>query len=525
MSFQPLEVNFYGNGCKIGNYYNLKCSPGYSIPKDTRSCWLINNRYPTGNPDIKTRSNYKYTELYNTREQYIHGSQKQKAPSYSFGKAGMEEDEFYKKTKIKNRPKSTKNKKMNFDEEKISGDNCVNNQNNNKKEEKEEKHQQYYEIGEKFVNESKQVKAPLYSFARGEFGKNNDTTSKVDKKFFAKNDFYETRRDYVNESKKPRIVKYSFGKEKRIDPNIKKKWKYKIYGNNNNNNKNKNKITFNEEQNFNQGDKSSNPNENEKNDNNDNDNENKKSKTIKKNKNMDIKNNNSKDYPHDYYNLREHYIYESQKPRIVGYSFGKTSGVKPREIKGKKGKDSFFYNIREKYINESQKPYAPKYSFGRPKSFIPSQKKNNKKYKLRPQSAIFNRNLKNQIEEEKNNNFKIYMTNGPGPAFYDTRGNFGENALKISISPCGRKNQNDNGVPGPNSYYPDYTVVKKQYPIYSIGNAERDGCYEGYYPINHSSNVSYGTQYYRRNPSWIISKKSKGEYFNRLINENCRYNN
>ena len=295
--------------------------------------------------------------------------------------------------------------------------------------------------------------------------------------------------------------------------------------NNNNKNKNKNKITFNEEQNFNQGDKSSNPNENEKNDNNDNDNGNKKSKTIKKNKNMDITNNNSKDYPHDYYNLGEHYIYESQKPRIVGYSFGKTSGVKPREIKGKKGKDSFFYNIREKYINESQKPYAPKYSFGRPKSFIPSQKKNNKKYKLRPQSAIFNHNLKNQIEEEKNNNFKIYMTNGPGPAFYDTRGNFGENALKISISPCGRKNQNDNGVPGPNSYYPDYTVVKKQYPIYSIGNAERDGCYEGYYPINHSSNVSYGTQYYRRNPSWIISKKSKGEYFNRLINENCRYNN
>ena len=97
----------------------------------------------------------------------------------------------------------------------------------------------------------------------------------------------------------------------------------------------------------------------------------------------------------------------------------------------------------------------------------------------------------------------------------------GENALKISISPCGRKGPIDNRYPGPGSYYPRYYVVKKQYPIYSIGNAERE-CYEGYYPINHSMNLSYGSQYYRRNPSWIVSKRN---LIDNIKNANFRYSN
>ena len=520
MSFQPLKVNFYGSGCKIVNYYNLKCSPGYTIPKDSRGGWLLNNIYPTSDTGKKTKSNYQYTELYNTREQYIHDSKKQKAPSYSFGKAGIKEDEFYTKTKIKKRAKSARNKNFDFNEENFNGDNCENNLNNNKNDKKEENHNQYYEIGTKFVNESRQIKAPLYSFARGEFGGKNDTVSKIDKKFFSPHDFYETRKYYINESKKPRVLGYSFGKEKRIDPNIKKKWKYKIYGNNSNNKNNVNKTTFNEEKNFDKADKCSKPNEIEK----ENNNENEKINTSGNNEGG-VNKNLSKDYPHDFYNVREHYIYESKKPTIIGYSFGKNSGVKPKIIKGKYGEDTFFYNLREHYIYESQKPKAPKYSFGRP--FVkPKTNNKNKKYKLRPQSAVFNRNLKNQFEEVKNNNSKkSHLINGPGPGSYDTRGIIGENALKISISPCGRKYSKGNGFPGPNYYAPEYNVIKKQYPIYSIGKAERDGCYEGYYPINNSTNMPYGTQYYRRNPSWIVAKNCKGELFNRIIRENNRYIN
>ena len=176
------------------------------------------------------------------------------------------------------------------------------------------------------------------------------------------------------------------------------------------NKKNNKNINFEEEKNLNEGDNCPNLNNdeniNEKNK------EDKNSK-IKNNKN-DIDNNKqlSKDYQRDYYNVREHYIYESKKPRVVGYSFGKMSGVKPKIIIGKNGKESFFYNIREQYINESQKPKAPKYSFGRPKSSIPNQKNKNKKYFLRPQSVDFNNNLKNDGIEE-NDRFKNKIKIGP----------------------------------------------------------------------------------------------------------------
>ena len=515
MTFQPLQVKFFGNGCKILNYYNLKSSPVYSIPKDSRSDWLTNNNkyIPRNNEETKTKSNFVYTELYNTREQYINESKKAKAPSYSFGKSGIKEDELYTKTKIKKRAKSSKNKNINFDEENLKGDNCQNNENTNL--EKEQKHNQYYEIGTKFVNESRQPKAPLYSFAGGPFNTNYRTQSIINNNFTSPNDFYETRRDYIHESKKPRIVGYSFWKQKRIDPNIKKKWKYNFYRNKNENNKNND---FKEENNFDKGDNCPNQNEGEK------DIKNKKNKIKKNNKKENNLKNNSKDLPHDYYNLREHYIYESQKPRVVGYSFGKTSGVKPKIIKGKSGEDTFFYNLREHYINESQKPKAPKYSFGRPRSFIPMKNNKNIKYKIRPQSAVLNHNFKIQLEEEKNNKFKNNnKNNGPGPGSYYIEGNIGENAVKISLSPYGRKNPKNNGFPGPDYYYPSYKLTQKQYPNYSIGTSERDGCYEGYYPINNSMNLSYGSQYYRRNPSWIISKKSKGDFINRICNENLRY--
>ena len=301
MNFQPLNVQFYGSGCKILNYYNLSHSPAYIFPKDTGDSWLPKSQYsPSLNPP---KSNYKYTELYNTREQYIHQSQKIAAPSYSFGKAGMAKDDFYNKTRTKKgkkkyRAKSSKNKNIEFGEEELRGDNCANenmDENNNKKnknkikENKEESYHQYYEIGKQFVNKSTQNKAPLYSFARGSFGHNYPTQRRVDNNFSPQNDFYELRKAYIKESKKPRILGYHFGTEKRIDPNIKKKWKYKTYGNKVQK-KNNNKNVFKEEQNFKKGDNAGN-----------NGNQEEKKNSPKKNENKEIKFNNSKDQPQDYY--------------------------------------------------------------------------------------------------------------------------------------------------------------------------------------------------------------------------------
>ena len=496
MHFHPSNVQFYGGGCKVLNYYNLKHSPAHAFPKDTRDSWLKQSQYTPPVDPPKTKSNCKYTELYNTREQYIHQSQKITAPSYSFGKAGMEENDFYKKIKKnKKRAKSATYKNIQFKEDNLEGDNCINNNDNNNKKEKKEKdedeiYHQYYEIGKQFVNKSSQIKAPLYSFAGGEFGTKFLTSSRINNNFSPKNDFYELRKAYIKESKKPKILGYSFGKEKRLEPYIQTKKQH---------NK-KNKNNFKEENNFNEGDNAENNNDNNNN-----------SKKEEKKLNLNI----SKENPHDYYNLNEHYIYESQKPRVLGYSFGKY----PRMFKGKKSKETFFYNLNDHYIYESQKPKAPNYSFGRPKSsFFNNDKgnnknnknKNNNRIKIRPKSAIYN----NKIEEEK-------IT--PGPGMYDIPDDFGINGLKISMSKSGRKNEKPNGVPGANYYYPDYKVTKFRYPIYSIGNAEREGCY---YPYNYyyKKRRSYGSQYYRKNPNWIFAKTCKGEDLHKkVMKENFRY--
>ena len=497
MNFHPLNVQFYGSGCKILNYYNLKHSPAYVFPKDTRSSWLQKNQYdPSSNP-IKTKSNCKYTELYNTREQYIHESKKITAPSYSFGKAGIN-NEIVKSTKDKKRAKSAKykNKNIKFGEENIEGDNCANPNNNEKnKEKKEETYHQYYEIGKQFVNKSSQNKAPLYSFAGGAFGQKYLTESRLDNNFIPEHDFYEVRKAYVKESKKPKILGYSFGKQKRLDPNIKKKWKYKMYNINKDKEEANDKNNFKEEKNFKECDNIIIPDEKEE-------------KNNLKNKNKkkeEVKINISKDMPHDYYNLREHYIYESQKPRVLGYSFGKD----PRIRTGKSTDETFFYNLREHYIYESQKPKSPNYSFGRPKTAFTNNPKN-KNNKIRPKSAIY-------INEEE----KIT----PGPGKYDITNDFGTDGLKIGISKLGRKYRRANGVPGPGRYDPNINVVKMKYPIYSIGIAEREGCS---YPVNYfykkRRKVSYGSQYYRVNPSWIFAKTCKGEDLHKkVLKDNFRY--
>lgn len=486
MSFKPLEINFFGSGCKVVNYINQKSSPCYTIPKDSRSGWLSNKIYSGPKPGEELKSEYR--DFYDTRENYIHESKKNKAPSYSFGKAGIQEDEFYRKTKRKKRPKTAKNKNS-----------FINN-------EKEEEYHQYYEIGKQYVNESRKPKAPLYSFPKAFNKKNYLTFRKVPNKFYPKNDFYETVTQYIKESKKPRILGYTFGKEERLDANIKKKKKYKLKGKNKENNKN---LVFEEEKNLNKGDNC--PNLDDKEEKKENDEEKEKEK-----------NNNNLNYSyHDYYDVRKYYIYKSEKPRVVGYSFGKTSGVKPKIIKGKYGEGNMFYNIREKYINESQKPYAPKYSFAKPEQFIPGEKNRKKKYKLRAQSAIFS----NKNKAMESNELKIYSgkKNGPGPGSYEISGNIGENALKISLSPLGRSSLKDNRYPGPGAYRPNYKVVKKQYPIYSIGNDERFDYYEDYYYPNNRMNRSYGSQYYRRNPSWVIAKNAKYELLDRIQRENNRY--
>ena len=52
MHFHPSNVQFYGGGCKVLNYYNLKHSPAHAFPKDTRDSWLKQSQYipPTDPP-------------------------------------------------------------------------------------------------------------------------------------------------------------------------------------------------------------------------------------------------------------------------------------------------------------------------------------------------------------------------------------------------------------------------------------------------------------------------------------------
>ena len=181
-----------------------------------------------------------------------------------------------------------------------------------------------------------------------------------------------------------------------------------------------------------------------------------------------------------------------------------------RITKTKIGEETLFYNLNEKYINESQKPKAPNYSFGRPKSAFNNTNKIKNKNKIRPKSAII-------INEEEKNT--------PGPGRYDITKDFGNDGIKIGISQYGRKYNKGNGVPGPGRYRPDINFIKKKYPIYSIGKAEKEGCS---YPLNYNYKnriqVSYGTQYYRKNPSWIFAKTCKGEELhNKILKENFRY--
>ena len=489
MDFHPIKVEIYGSGCKLLNYYNLHHSPAYVFPHEsTRDSWLPKSSYiPPKDPKI-SKSNYQYSELYNTREQYIHESKKQKAPCYSFGKAGMNNNNQL-------RPKSAKYKNIKFGEEELKGDSSGNindvknnkNKSNNNNNESEPYHQ-YYEIGKQFVNESNQNKAPLYSFAAGSFGTKYQTESRIDKNYKPEHDFYEVRESYVKESKKPKILGYSFGKQKRLDANIKKKWIYKTYNKNNDKN---NKNDFKEEKEFKKGDNIIIPKE--------------EPEKVDKNKNKKKENtklNISKDTPHDYYHLREQYINESQKPRILWYSFGKKSGVQPIVIEGKKGRETFFYEINDHYINESQKPKSPKYSFS----------KASRKFFEKPKPS-------------KNFRKKRKKTNTPGPASYDIRGNLGDNSLKYSMPVSGRKYAKGNKVPGPGKYYPDFNVVKKRYPIYSIGMEERDICeYPIHYYQKYRKRLSYGKQYYRRNPTWIFSKACKGEELhNKVLKDNLRY--
>ena len=90
----------------------------------------------------------------------------------------------------------------------------------------------------------------------------------------------------------------------------------------------------------------------------------------------------------------------------------------------------------------------------------------------------------------------------------------------------GRKYGKNNGVPGPGRYTPDINFVKYKYPIYSIGVAEREGCsYPLYYSYKKNRRrFPYGSQYYRKNPSWIFAKTCKGEELHKkILKENNRY--
>ena len=278
-------------------------------------------------------------------------------------------------------------------------------------------------------------------------------------------DFYNVQEKYVNESKKPRIVKYSFGKAGRIEYKPKKK----IYKNNNNlttlRPKSSNKKDFEEEKNIIgdnipnnikfeeekmiKGDKSSNIN----------------NQNNKNNKKEDKDESEENDVPGvGKYNIRGSLIVPVVKfgTEKKGLNYDKI--VSPGPAK---------YNLREK--QEFLKTNI-KYSIPKGPRCIPLRPFTPGPGKYDPSLNPNQKNtLKYSFPKEKRLNY--FYNSNPAPNKYNPTTKFGKDGKKITMPHSERKPVKDNGFPGPNKYNPDYKVIKTKYPKYRIGTAKRPNLY------------------------------------------------
>ena len=281
-------------------------------------------------------------------------------------------------------------------------------------------------------------------------------------------DFYNVREKYINESKKPTIKKYSFSKASRFDYMDKK------YKNNLNNNiqatklksaKNKkNKKLFEEEKNINEGDNFPNVLEfkEETNMKGDNSSPNKKNKNKLKSSQKEEQEEN--DIPGvGSYNLRG-----SLKVPVVkfgteqkGLYFDKI--VSPGPAK---------YNMREKEYGKTNIKYSiPKEVKKEPRPWTPGPGKYDPLTNKVKASIL-------KYSFPKNPKLKYFYNSNPAPNKYNITSKFGEDGKKITMSPYGRPEIKFNGNPGPNYYDPDYKKLKKSYPKYRIGTSKRKELYE-----------------------------------------------
>ena len=303
------------------------------------------------------------------------------------------------------------------------------------------------------------------SFRKNQTEKKEDNQKNINLKNKNSNnepaDFYNVQEKYVNESKKPRIPKYSFGKEIRIEYKEKKK-NYNI-----NNNiktlgpKRKNIKNFEEEKN-NFGDNS--PNNIIKFE---------EEKILKGNKSQNInKNNNKKDDESEEngipgvgkYNIRGSLIVPVVKFGTEKKGFNYDNIVSPGPAK---------YNLREKEFGKTNTKYSiPKGPRGiKSRPFTPGPGKYDPSSKLIKKSS-------QKYSFPKDRRMHYFQNINPGPDKYNTTTKFGEDAKKITISPCGRMPIKYNNVPGPNKYNPDYKILKTKYPKYRIGTAKRKNLYD-----------------------------------------------
>ncbi len=275
-------------------------------------------------------------------------------------------------------------------------------------------------------------------------------------------DYYNVREKYINESKKPKIQQYSFPKASRF------KYYDKKYKTNNNNemksiNKKNKKVQklFEEEKNNNIGDNKQNiiNFKEEKTLKGDNAQNNKKINKKKLNK-EDLEEN---DVPGvGRYNLRG-----SLKVPVVkfgtekkGLSFNKIISPGPAK-----------YNMREKEYGKTKIEYSiPKEVKKIPRPWTPGPGKYNPNYNTTKINAL-------KYSFPKNPKLKYFYNSNPSPDKYNITTKFGENGKKITISPYGRPEIKYNGVPGPDKYSPDYKKLKKTEPKYVIGTSKRKALY------------------------------------------------
>ena len=290
---------------------------------------------------------------------------------------------------------------------------------------------------------------------------NNKVKEKIINSNYKYSDFYNVSEKYVNESKKPRIQKYSFPKASRFD------YYDKIYKNNISTlkpKKSKKKTLFKEENNI-SGDNY--PNiiklfEEEKSIKGDNTSPINKSKKNLKNSKTKTEEENSVPGVGKY-NLRG-----SLKVPVTKFGTEKKGLVYDKIVSPGPGK----YNMREKEYGKTNL----KYSIPKAEKIVPRP--------WTPGPGKYDPNINNIKESSskysfpKNPKLKYFYNKNPGPNKYNISKKFGEDALKITMSPCPRPEIKNNGNPGPDKYTPDFEKLKKTYPRYIMGKDTRKELYK-----------------------------------------------